>query len=148
MIMTRSQLAFTLGAMTFIMISCTGQDAPKIPLAAGPTLDSARAMEAAHALIGPAARAELDSGNIYYRKRAYAAALARYRAAANLAPQHAAPLFGIYMVARAIHDTAMADSALAGIRLRNGPLPSAPHSLADSTLQRMHEIIRKKASAG
>jgi hypothetical protein len=144
--MTRSHLLLGLSAAAFVMVSCTGQDAPKIPLAQGPTLDSARTMEAAHALIGPAAKAQLDTGNVYYRKKAYAEALARYRAASALAPQHAAPLFGIYMVARATHDTAMADSALAGIRLRNGPLPSAPHSLADSALQRMHEIIRKKVT--
>jgi hypothetical protein len=144
--MSRSHFLFTLGAVISILISCTGQDAPKIPLSEGPTLDNARATDAAHALLGPAAKAELDSGNIYFRKKAYREALARYRSASTLAPQHAAPLFGIYMVARATHDTAMADSALAGIRLRNGPLPSAPHSLADSTLQRMHEIIRKKVS--
>ncbi|MEP6731011.1 MAG: hypothetical protein ABJE10_10250 [bacterium] len=131
-----------------VTVACGGTDAPKVPLAQGPTLDSARAMEAAHALIGPAAKAQLDSGNAYYRKKAYADALARYRAASALAPQHAAPLFGIYMVARATHDSAMADSALTGIRLRNGPLPSAPHSLADSALQRMHEAIRRKPSTG
>jgi len=103
----------------------------------------ARAEQAAHALLGPAAKAALDSGNALFRKRDYAGALAQYRAASALAPQHAAPLFGIYMVARATNDAAMADSALAGIRLRSGPLPSAPHSLSDSALRQLHDSLRR-----
>lgn len=136
-------------AVAVVAIACTvQQEAPKIPLSQATAADSARRVASAHALIGPAARAALDSGNQLYRKKAYAAALAQYRAASALAPQHAAPYFGIYMVARATHDTAMADSALAAIRVRNGPLPTAPHSVNDSVLQRIHEQIGRKASAG
>ncbi len=128
--------------------ACTGEKAAKIPLAQGATLDSTKAMEAAHALLGPDAKAQLDSGNASYRSKDYPGALVHYRAASSLAPQHAAPLFGIYMVARTTRDSVMADSALAGIRLRNGPLPTAPHSLHDSTMKRMHDIIGTKPGAG
>ena len=129
-------------------LGCAAQDAPKVPLALASRGDSARQAEAAHALIGPAARAALDSGNVLFRKRSYAAALAQYRSASALAPQHAAPFFGMYMVARATSDSVLADSALAGIRLRNGPMTAAPHSLSDSALRRMHESLRKRGVAG
>jgi hypothetical protein len=119
----------------------------KIPLTKN-VADSVNAVEAAHGLIGPAAKAALDSGNVLFRHKAYAAALAQYRAASALAPQHSAPLFGIYMVARATHNPVMADSALAGIRLRSGAMTPAPHVLTDTALQRIHENFRKKPSAG
>ncbi|MGZ3372141.1 MAG: hypothetical protein ACXU9O_02795 [Gemmatimonadaceae bacterium] len=125
--------------------ACSGRrDPPKVPLAKGGA-DSASAVEAAHALLGPAAKAALDSGNVLFRKKAYAAALAQYRAASALAPQHSAPLFGIYMVARATNNPVMADSALEGIRLRNGAI-MAPHVLSDTALQRMHDSFRHRPS--
>jgi hypothetical protein len=131
------------------IVACTGSDAPKIPLAQATSASSVHEAEAAHALIGPAAKVALDSGNFFFRRKAYREALAQYTAASALAPQHAAPIFGIYMVARATKNTALADSALAQIRLRNGPLvPSSPHSLSDSAVQRMHEMIRKSATSG
>ena len=130
-------------------IACAGgNDAPKIPLSQAGVSDSSRATEAAHALLGPEARAALDSGNVLFRKQAYAEALAQYRAASTLAPQHAAPLFGIYMVARATNRPAMADSALAGIRLRNGPTTPMPHTFGDSALRRVHQNLGKKATSG
>jgi hypothetical protein len=142
----RAVAAFVAAALA--MTGCsTASDAPKVPLGQRAPADSAQPVSpAAHAIIGPRAKAALDSGNALYRKKQYAAALVHYREASELAPQHAAPFFGIYMVARATGDTAMADSALAGIRLRNGPLPPAPRSLHDSVLGRMHELTRKKAT--
>jgi hypothetical protein len=118
------------------------QEPPKRPLteAAG---DSARRVEAANALIGPAAKVALDSGNALFRKKLYAPALAQYRAAGDLAPQHAAPLFGVYMVARAMGNTALADSALAGIRARNGGSPAAvPHGTSDSALKELRARMK------
>ena len=136
-----------------MMVLCTAvacspeSDAPKVPLGQRVPADSAQPVAAAaHAVIGPRAKAALDSGNALYRKKQYAAALVHYREASELAPQHAAPFFGIYMVARATGKAAMADSALAAIRVRNGPLPPAPHTLHDSVLVRMHELTRKKAT--
>jgi hypothetical protein len=131
------------------LAACGGgghQDPPKVPLAQR-TTDRPNAVEAAHAVIGPAAKAALDSGNALFRKKGYAGALAQYRAAAALAPQHSAPLFGIYMVARATNDSAMADSALAGIRLRSGSTTMPPHPLPDSASRKMHDSLRKKSTA-
>ena len=131
------------------VLACTAQqDAPKIPLAKTARADGAGAEAAAHALLGPAARAALDSGNVLFRRKAYAEALAQYRSASSLAPQHSAPLFGIYMVARATNNPVMADSALAGIRLRSGAMSASPHTMSDSALQRMHENLKRKPSAG
>jgi hypothetical protein len=129
-------------------LACTAQqDAPKVPLAKTARVDSVDAEAAAHALLGPAAKAALDSGNILFRQKAYAAALAQYRSASALAPQHTAPLFGIFMVARATKDSIMADSAMAGIRLRSGAMSASPHTMGDSALQRMHENLKKKPAA-
>ena len=129
--------ALTLSALrtalcAFALFGCSRSDEPqKVPL--GHIADSARARQEAHALLGPAAKAALDSGNVLFRRKDYAGALARYRAAAELAPQHSAPLFGIYMVARATNNKAMADSALDGIRRRNGPMPAGPHAVPNGT---------------
>lgn len=128
------------------VIACkVKEEPPRVPL--GRAADSAHAEEHAHALLGAAAKAALDSGNVLFRKKDYTEALAQYRAAAALAPQHSAPLFGIYMVAHATNNKAMADSALAGIRRRNGPMPAGPHSFADTSLERTHEAPRKKPSS-
>jgi tetratricopeptide (TPR) repeat protein len=129
-----------------VLLACTAKDEPpRVPL--GRVADSSVARQQAHALLGPAAKAALDSGNVLFRKKAYDEALAEYRAAAALAPQHSAPLFGMYMVARATNNKAMAASALDGIRRRNGPMPAGPHALPDTALRRMHEALRKKAAS-
>ncbi|MEO8622039.1 MAG: hypothetical protein ABI625_13300 [bacterium] len=137
--------AFLIAAAA-VLACTTREESPKVPLGQATVGDSVRAATAAHALIGPAAKAALDSGNAYFRRKAYAEALAEYRTASTLAPQHAAPFFGIYMVARATNNVAMADSALADIRTRNGPLAPVPHTVNDSVLGRMHEGLRKKAA--
>lgn len=132
--------------VALLVIGCTTRDEPpKVPL--GRSADSARAEQQAHALLGPAAKAALDSGNVLFRKKNYEGALAQYRAASALAPQHSAPLFGIYMVARATDNRAMADSALEQIRLRSGPLPTGPHNFSDSALRRMHDSLRRRMSS-
>lgn len=131
-------------ATALVAAACSGRsETPKVALARV-AADSVRAVEAAHGFLGPQAKAALDSGNALFKQRAYADALGQYRAAAALAPQHAAPLFGIYMVARATNNVPMADSALAGIRLRSGSMPVVPHSFSDTALQRLHEGLRRK----
>lgn len=140
------RLAGALSAV-LVMAACTGRsDPPKVPLGRGAAVDSVRALEAAHGFLGPQARTALDSGNALFRKGAYEEALGQYRAAAALAPQHAAPLFGVYMVARATNNAAMADSALAGIRVRSGSMPVVPHSFSDTALRRLHEGLGRKPS--
>lgn len=122
--------------------ACGGGDAgPKTSLAKGPSADSARQIEEAHSLIGPAARAALDTGNMLFRKKDYPAALAAYRRAGDLAPQHAAPIFGIYMIAKATNNTKLADSTLAEIRKRNGPLPETQHGFSDSAITDLHKKL-------
>ena len=139
-----------LGAVTVGIVAACSRDAStgRVPLSrASVGSDSLRALEAAHALLGPAAKAALDRGNAFFRKSQYAEALTEYRAAAALAPQHAAPLFGIYMVGRATNNSALADSALAGIRVRGGSPSDSPHSFSDTTLRRIHKGLGKSASS-
>jgi hypothetical protein len=151
--MTRSLLRrqLWLSAVASLALACSGSGgAPKVPLADKVTTDSiARATAEAHALIGPEAKAALDSGNALFRRKDYVRALAEYRHASELAPQHSAPLFGIYMVAGATNNKPLADSALAGIRVRNGPLPpgeaGAPHSMSDSSLKVLRAQMKKGA---
>ena len=79
---------------------------------------SARVDPLSRAALPPAAAAALDRANASFRAGQYGAALAGYRDAAARAPAHAAPYYGIYMVARSTNDAALADSAMAAIRAR------------------------------
>ena len=162
--MTRSPSSrrFLFPAIAFLIIACdSGSAVPKVPLAQGSTDSTARAMEAAHALLGPEAKAALDSGNaLMYKAKAdsgnaamrnedYARALADYRRASELAPQHTAPFFGIQMVARATNNKPLADSALAAIRARTPAGESgalvAPHPMSDSALKALRAQMKKGA---
>ncbi len=67
-----------------------------------------------------AAKLALDSGNAAYRAKQMDVALAKFRQAAESAPQHAAPWFGIYMVANETKDAKLADSAMAHVRALSG----------------------------
>lgn len=69
--------------------------------------------------LSPPAQAALDAGNEAVRRKDYATALSRFEEAAKLAPDHAAPWFGIYIVAQARNDTKAADAALVEIRKRS-----------------------------
>ena len=153
--MTRSfsRRQLVLPAVAFLVIACGGGGgAPKVPLALAASDSEAKMVEAAHALLGPEAKAALDTGNTLYRKKDYANALTAYRHASDLAPQHTAPFFGIYMVAGATNNKLLADSALAAIRARNGPLPTtesgAPHSMSDSALKELRARMKKGAKTG
>jgi tetratricopeptide (TPR) repeat protein len=88
-------------------------------------------------VLAPAAQALLDSGNVLFRAGKHAEALALYRAAASSAPAHAAPWYGVSMAARALGDSALADSAMMLVRARTPDLsahpvmpvvPPAPHA--------------------
>ena len=96
---------------------------------------AASAPQATSPPLAPPVRAALDSANGLYRAGQYAGALAQYRAAAAGAPGDAAPYFGIYMAATALHQKALADSALAIINERAGP---GNRMLTDSSLQAVH----------
>ena len=75
--------------------SAAGQSGPKLPLAA---LNA------------------LDAGNASYRAKNYSEAMAKYREATLAAPEHAAPWFGLYMVANEVKNTALADSAMKRVK--------------------------------
>jgi hypothetical protein len=128
--------------------ACLRDDGPRTPLAQASSAARVQEQNAAHSLIGPAALATLDTGNRLFRQKAYGAALSKYRAAGELAPQHAAPIFGIYMVAKATNNTKLADSALAEIRKRNGPLPEPAHGMSDSALKALHKQLAAPGAKG
>lgn len=139
--------AIWVAAIALTAVACGGGGgAPKVPLALAAKDSSAKATEEAHELLGPIAKAALDSGNMYFKKKDYVRALASYRAAAEAAPQHSAPLFGIQMVGQATNNPKLVDSAMAEIRKRNGPLegPSgAPHGMSDSALNELRGRMKK-----
>ena len=110
------------GIIAAALVACSDVNpAPKIPLGRRAEHAASAAAAVAAVPINANALVALDSGNALFRRKAYAAALVQYRVAAQRAPEHAAPLFGVYMVARATNDTRLADSALAGIKARAGP---------------------------
>lgn len=127
-----------------------GKEAPQIPLgqaradsahaAAGVQVAPGAAAGTVGAAAGGAAEGQLpakaqaavDSANALFRKKQYAASLAQYRVAGAIVPQHAAPVYGIYMVAQATKDTKLADSALAEIRKRGGSALPSVHDFGDS----------------
>jgi hypothetical protein len=104
------------------------QSAPKVPLAA------AGADTTARDALPAAAVTALDLGNAEFRAGRYAQALIAYRDAARAAPDNAAPHFGIYMTAKKIGDTRLADSASKEIASRNG----ASLMLSDSAMRALH----------
>lgn len=114
---------FRFAVVALLATACTKQDAPKVDLGAKAAYDSAAVA------LSPASKVALDSGNVLFRAKLYEAALAQYRVASKGSPGHAAPLFGMYMVARATNNPKMADSVLAEIRAHNA-VP--PHELIDT----------------
>lgn len=135
-------------------------DAPaKVPL--GSTANAGAAAPSGgtpEPVLSPVAKQALDSGNVLFRagssakkkndaagaKRIYAEALLQYRQSAKASPDHAAPWFGIQMVAKEQDNKALADTALAAIRARNS-MPSgtvAPHDMSDSTLNKLRSKMK------
>ena len=83
----------------------------------------------------------LDSGNNAFRAKRFADAKAFYERAAGLAPEHAAPWFGIFLVGGAIKDQRLADSAMAEIRKRTGDGSMPVHP--DTALRNPHASLPK-----
>ena len=124
------------------VLACnSGDKAPKVSLAqaAADSVHKAAGVQTGAQPLGPEAQQALDSGNVLFRKKAYAPALAQYRLASAHAPNHAAPYIGINMVAQATGNKALADSAIAAIRERGGAPAMMQHPSIDSA--------RKKAPA-
>jgi hypothetical protein len=107
-----------------VSITACGSDAPdasKRPLGEfSPSQGSGGPLRELPPGVNAAAAARLDSGNVAFRVKQYDVALGFYRGAADAVPNHAAPWYGIYMVAQATKNTALADSALKAVAIRNG----------------------------
>ena len=82
-----------------------------------------------------AAMNALEAGNAAYRAKQFDVALARYREAAVAAPAHAAPWFGVYMVANEMKNTALADSAMGNVKaLSADPAALGAHAKVTSKM--------------
>lgn len=76
----------------------------------------------------PAARVALDSGNALFRAKRYAEALAQYRLTAQRSPGDPTAYMGVYMVADATKNRALADSAIAILHAMGIVASSGPHT--------------------
>ncbi|HEY7396549.1 MAG TPA: tetratricopeptide repeat protein [Gemmatimonadaceae bacterium] len=107
--------------------ACTVRESPpKFPLGRSATTERSS--------LSADARAALDLGNTEFRAGRYDSAMAAYRAAVKAAPDNAAPYFGIYMTAKKLGNSSLADSATAAIAARNGP----SLMLSDSSMKALH----------
>jgi hypothetical protein len=134
--------------LAIAVLACNaGDKAPKVPLAQQAPADSvhkaAGVQTGAPVALGPEAQKALDSGNVLFRKKAYAPALAQYRLASAHAPNHAAPYIGINMVAQATGNKALGDSALAAIRERGGAPAMLQHPSIDSAAKKAPANLKK-----
>ena len=116
----------TLGRIVLSVVmlaACSGKEAPKTPLGAAPSDGGSFVPGATDQLppgLNASAAARLDSGNIAFRLKQFDQAMKFYEAAAKDVPDHAAPWYGIYMVAQAMGNTALADSATRAVARRSG----------------------------
>lgn len=79
--------------------------------------------------------AALDAGNAAYRAKQMDQAIAHYREATALAPDHVAPWYGVFMAASEMRNTALADSAMARVRkLSSDPAMYEAHTDAATSL--------------
>lgn len=118
-------------------VACQPADKATTDQAKADSAHNAAGVSTAGPELSADAKVALDSGNVLFRsgsaldakkakadaKKAYTAALVQYRLSAQRSPQHGAPLYGIYMVAGALADTALADSVLTVMRARGLALP-------------------------
>ena len=101
--------------------ACTSSDdAAKTPLAEFSAGQESAPMRELPAGLTAVAAARLDSGNVAFRVKQYDVALGYYRGAAESVPNHAAPWYGILMVAQATKNAALAESAMKAVAARNG----------------------------
>jgi hypothetical protein len=139
----RDKRILTVLAAVFIAAACSGKEAPKQPLGtAAPgainvdTSAGARANNP-HVVLPPAAKAALDSGNARFKAKDYEGALAKYLAAANLAPANAAPFYGIYMAAEKLGRKSLADSAMKAFNARAS---DGAAMFNDSLMKKTHKV--------
>ena len=128
----RSMRSLAVVALAATASACGRDEGERVPLGAA----RAATGEMSGTLSG-AARAALDEGNAAFRARRYPDALAAYRRAAQQSPQDVAPLWGIQMAARALGDSALADSAVRRMGELSPGTPAAtgrdPHAAPGSS---------------
>lgn len=123
--------------------ACQSKAAEKVPL--GQAVDTTAALPSGHPAVTsavdltPAARFALDSGNVAFKAKNFPEALRLYRVAADAAPRHAAPWFGVYMVAKATGNAALGDSAMKEVQRRT----PAPPAALDSAMRGLHPGVKK-----
>ncbi|MBL0172054.1 MAG: hypothetical protein IPP90_15285 [Gemmatimonadaceae bacterium] len=99
------------------MVACgTSDTAGRQPIGSVSDAASAEPTDASGPKLPLAALNALNAGNTAYRAKQFDVALASYREAAVAAPAHAAPWFGMYMVASEMKNTALADSAMGHVK--------------------------------
>jgi hypothetical protein len=114
-----------LAAAALFLTACADDDAKgRTPLAGGTMPPAAGAASAAPGGPPPGmtvkSAALLDSGNVAFRLKQYPVAQAFYEKAAAEVPDQAAPWYGVYMVAQAIKNQKLADSAMKMVSTRSG----------------------------
>lgn len=135
--------AMLVGLASMVALACGRDDGPRVPLSE--TNKTAAQLPSGHPSLdpGPAlpavARSALDSANAAFRVKDYQRALQFYRQAANAAPTHASPWFGVFMVAQATGNAALRDSAQREVQKRTVDSPA----LTDSTLRNTHPTGKK-----
>lgn len=130
-----------------LALACSGDEGPRTPLnqiqARAESLPPGHPSLGAAAPISAVARAALDSGNVAFRMKQYDRALGYYRKAAQAAPAHASPWFGIFMVAQATGNTVLRDSAQREVQKRTVDSPD----ITDSTLRNTHPVRPKSVTS-
>ena len=89
----------------------------------------------------------LDAGNAEYRAKNYSEAMAKYREATLAAPEHAAPWFGLYMVASEVKNTPLADSAMKHVKALSAD-PTALSAHAEVTAAAPQKELLPAPSSG
>jgi len=126
---------FVCFAAAVSICGCKGSEAPKTPLGAAAIVSSGAPESPIPGLTGEAKMA-LDSGNVFFRAKAYDMALAEYIRSADLAPTEVAPLLGIMMVADVTKNSKLAEATLPRIR-------KLDPSMADSSTVSSHSKMMK-----
>ena len=140
---------FALGAAVGVagvsLLGCGKSDAPKIPLGAAPVTTAAPVNPPMSGPTGEA-RVALDSGNALFRAKAYDQALVQYKRSAELAPNEAAPLLGMMMVADVTKDSKLAEATLLRIRKLIPALADSSLIVPHSKMIQAHPTLGKPPS--
>jgi hypothetical protein len=129
------------------LLACGTESGEKIPLG-----QPSSAPSSAVAAAQPIPKSALDSANLAFRAKRYDDALVAYRRSAAQTPDLAAPWYGVYMVAKATQNAALADSAMAEVKKRTsepGLLSEGTgRAHADTVSRRPHPTVTKAPTSG